>query len=505
MSKLSAFFGLKPDSPAAEESAVLRFPAPSEDRSADYGRSAPEPETLADIGNQLGEDNEALRNILAEAGRRIVELDEAREAFVKLLEPANRALRALEQEKSHNIGLRRTLNQTRAGYERLQAEFQDIEKKTTTLERDNERLRQELELARHSVRELENSRAEYLNEIAIKRSEIAELERLQMQEIGQARTLGEDNETLREDASAAAKRINQLESEITVSREKLMVAQGENRSLRASCDQTAGEIARASQRLAESENALTVAQVRVTHLESALAEADTERKKLTAALEEAHERQRAEHHGSTVQISALQARTSATEKLLAETRQISISRSEEARIADRQAMEAIFARNKAEKKLGELEAVHRGLESQMRDIEQSRTTLVERSGALINTLKAREQQLARAEDKIQFLTDRVARLESDMQAGRTAFEKRIEDLNLMLERERLEHSVAQGALEAARKDRGDLQRELQKLHATLRRGNRMADAPVREARESPSATGSNATPSAVQPLVAPAS
>ncbi|MBV9052256.1 MAG: hypothetical protein JO196_07635, partial [Hyphomicrobiales bacterium] len=38
------------------------------------------------------------------------------------------------------------------------------------------------------------------------------------------------------------------------------------------------------------------------------------------------------------------------------------------------------------------------------------------------------------------------------------------------ERERLEHSVVEGSLEAARKDRAQLQRELTRLQATLRRG-----------------------------------
>ena len=68
------------------------------------------------------------------------------------------------------------------------------------------------------------------------------------------------------------------------------------------------------------------------------------------------------------------------------------------------------------------------------------------------------------------LTDRVEHSEADLQASRQAFEKRIEELNATLERERLEHSVVEGSLEAARKDRAQLQRELTRLQATLRRG-----------------------------------
>jgi chromosome segregation ATPase len=88
----------------------------------------------------------------------------------------------------------------------------------------------------------------------------------------------------------------------------------------------------------------------------------------------------------------------------------------------------------------------------------------------LNTVKKREAQLTRAEERIQLLTDRVEHSKADLQASRQAFEKRIEELNATLERERLEHSVVEGSLEAARKDRAQLQRELTRLQANLRRG-----------------------------------
>ena len=57
-----------------------------------------------------------------------------------------------------------------------------------------------------------------------------------------------------------------------------------------------------------------------------------------------------------------------------------------------------------------------------------------------------------------------------MQVSRTNIEKRVEDLNAALQRERMERAVVEGALEAARKDNSRLQSEVAALRSTLRRG-----------------------------------
>ena len=499
MSKLSEFFGRKGDEAQDVDSAVLRFPSGSKDAAeTDMDQDVA---SLADLSSHLGEENEALRNLLVDAGRRLTELDEARQGFLRIVEPANRALRALEQEKTHNISLRRALSQTRANGESLQSELHKSTNRVGGLERDNERLRQEIELARQAAREIETSRAEFSNELSIKRAEVAELGRQRSQEAANARALVEELQKLRDDTNLATGRIGQLETDLTVSREKLLVAEGENRSLRSSYEQTAAELSRTTQRAVESENAHATARTRLEQLESGLKEANDERKKLRTMLEEANERHRAEHHASTMQIGALQARVSATEGLLGQTRQLGIARSEEARAADRRATEAVFARNKLEKKFAEYNTSHQAMENQVKELEQSRATLIERCGALINALKVREAQAARAEEKIDYLTDRLTHFEDEMQVSRTALEKRIDELNMALEGERLDHSVAQGALEAARKDRAELQRELQRLNVLVRRGVRSDGAPALEAKED---AAPNPTPAASAQVAPPA-
>jgi crescentin len=171
-----------------------------------------------------------------------------------------------------------------------------------------------------------------------------------------------------------------------------------------------------------------------------------------------------------MRLDALQSRASTAEKLLAEARQNLIARTEEVRAFDRKSVEATIARNNAEKRLTQIESTHEARERQIKEHEQARAALTERANALTKTLKARETALTRAEEKIQAFTERTGHLEADIQVNRTNVEKRVEDLNSALQRERMERSVVEGALEAARKDNSRLQSEVASLRSTLRRG-----------------------------------
>jgi chromosome segregation ATPase len=204
-----------------------------------------------------------------------------------------------------------------------------------------------------------------------------------------------------------------------------------------------------------------------------------------------------------MRLDALQSRAATAEKLLSETRQNLIARTEEVRAFDRTAVEATIARNSAEKRLAQIESGHDARERQIKELEQSRVTLVERVNALTKSLKTREAALARAEDKINALTARAGHLEADLQVSRTNIEKRVEDLNSSLQRERMERAVVEGALEAARKDNARLQSEVASLRATLRRPPDVpAPQPAAEAAATPKGKrGKNAD--TVAPIVKP--
>jgi chromosome segregation ATPase len=123
-------------------------------------------------------------------------------------------------------------------------------------------------------------------------------------------------------------------------------------------------------------------------------------------------------------------------------------------------VEASIARNTTDKVVERLTTARDGLDGKVRELEQGRASLTERSNILAETLKARETSLAHAEQKIKSLTDRIAEIEVDAGAYRAKTERRIDELNASLQLERVELAVAQGALETTRRDYARLQRDM---------------------------------------------
>ena len=294
----------------------------------------------------------------------------------------------------------------------------------------------------------------------------------------QRRSVSEARRGLQDQFDIAEKRIVHLEGELAAAREKLALLEDEKRSLQIAVDQSLNETARLTRRLTESENTLTATRAQLGKVEASFAEAYAERGRLGAALDEAKEQHQAERNSLNMRLDALQSRAATAERLLSEARQNLIARTEEVRAFDRKSVEATIARNNSEKRLAQIEAQHEARERQIKDHEQARIALTERNNALTKTLKVRETAVARADEKIGALTERNGHLEADIHIIRTNIEKRVEDLNSALQRERMERAVVEGALEAARKDNSRLQSEVGALRSTLRRGAPLDDAPI---------------------------
>jgi chromosome segregation ATPase len=258
---------------------------------------------------------------------------------------------------------------------------------------------------------------------------------------------------------------------MVAARQKIALSDDERRSLQNALDQTLSDVSRLSRQLIDSNNSLATAQTRLAQLETSYAEAEAERLRLVAALDEANERHRAESSAQTMRLDALQSRAGTAEKLLVEARNNLSARADEIRSFERKMTDVTIARNAAEKKLAQIEGAQQSQERQIKDLEQARTALLERNTALGKNMRTRETELARAEEKIQSSNDLIARLEADIQTNRSRMERRVEELNALLEHERMDRAVAEGALEATRKDNARLQRENSRLEASLRHGD----------------------------------
>jgi chromosome segregation ATPase len=369
---------------------------------------------------------------------------------MKLIEPATQALRTLEHEKTSNIDLRRKLEQALSRTNEFRARTHELETRHAILIGENEKLRQELDLSRQAARDAERSRAEFANENLIKRSTIADLERQLSLETARVNTLSDDNQRLRDDTVAAEGRALRSAAETTTARDKISFLEDEVLSIQRALDQVSEQAAHASRRFTDSETSLTAAKTKLAQLENGYGELQAERDKLRNSLEEASTRHGAEQGRVEMQIDAVRARAATAEKLLTEARRLLTLRTEEARSAEQ-------------------EAYLTEQETEINELKSARDRLIEKSTVVVNTLKLRESQLARAEDLAKSATDRSLRLEAEVKDSSEAFERRIEQLVTTLERERLDHEVTEGALDGARKEREQMQSDLLRLQMEANR------------------------------------
>jgi chromosome segregation ATPase len=465
MTKLVSLLGRKIVSDTGKPSvapmaANTQAPAPAATAGADIELDH---ELFSPIATQLGRENEVVRNLLLDAEHKIGELEIIKRSIGSLVDPVSKTLRAYEEAKSEKLSLQGTLNTTRLAYNKLREEFDAAEKKAKGLEADGIRLRDVVALAQQSVAALERTKAEQIVELTARRTHIAELQRHAQQQGSDLELAREENRKLGERAATADRRMVQLEGQVQAAQQKAMQAEQERAAGKASLDKALAELAQIARRLSETDKTLAATQNRLKVVEANLAETQAERARLSNILDEANHRHLDEMNLQNSRFEALQARSNLTEHLLEEARQTLIARADEIRAFERRVMNASTVHDVAGEKFSLVEAALAEHEFKVKDLEAARATLTEQNRMLTHALSAQESACNDAQGKIQEQNDLVQLLEQQLKAVRDAHEMQMEQLNAQLQREQLERSMAEGALESGRKDIARLMRELAAL------------------------------------------
>lgn len=279
------------------------------------------------------------------------------------------------------------------------------------------------------------------------------------------------NETLRlsrclADSSrqAADQGLVEPEGEVGSAREEIVHWKNENRSLEKSLDLLASENSRLTCCLTEKDSALQAsltagdeARSRLEQMKTALTATEAELNKLAFALNETNESRQTEINILHTRLEAMSSRAVTAEKLLADARQGWLVHIEENSIVQHNISDAIEARNMAEKELERLRNSLTAKERQLQEHEQSRLKLIESTDTLLAAFKMRDMALARSEERIKMLTERVAQLEVEV---KSASQREIEQLNSQLQRERMERTIGERAHKIVRTNFAEPQPEL---------------------------------------------
>jgi len=233
--------------------------------------------------------------------------------------------------------------------------------------------------------------------------------------------------------------------------------------VQASFEKALSELAQTARRLSDTDKTLALTQGRLKAMETSFAEAQAERGRLSASLDEANHKHADEMHQQNSRFEALKARASLTENLLDEARQTLMARAEEIRTFERRVVEAATVRDVTNEKISRLEAALAESELRVKDLEESRTALTDQAKQLGHAVISRESAYGAAQQTARQQSDLVELLEKQLQATRDASEMQIAQLSAQLQREQLERSMAEGALESGRKDIARLMREVAAL------------------------------------------
>ena len=419
-----------------------------------------EAETGLDSVQRLGQENETFRLLFLNAQSKIDELDKLKSSFEQLSAPLERNLRTIEGLKIENTGLRSGLVEARDKITLLRNELASLERKADHLEGEKLALSQDVRSSRETINALESTKTEQSQEIAAARSKLLEFERQLLHAMEYQKSLESDQQTARDMIVTKDTQIAQFDSDITRLNETIAVLEGENANLSETLVVRVDDFNRTSRRLTEVENDLEATRNRLNHTRTLLNETKNERKALADQIDEINAQFQAEKISLTMKVDAMQSRITLGERLLTEARNSLISKTDELRSAERRILESNVAVTSFEQRLSKQKSTIDGLERQVRELEQSRVTLIERANALTKNLKARDTALAKLDDRIPVLMGRIDQLETMAESNRATYQSRVDELTAALESERMGRAVAEGALEMARRERGALQREL---------------------------------------------
>ncbi len=460
MTKLASLLGRKPTAVAgtAQPPQAARAPAPAPQNVLELDH-----ELFFPIASQLGGENEVVRNLLIDAEHKITELDSIRNSLGRLVDPVSKALRAFEEAKTEKLGLQSVLNNTRIAYSKLRDDLTNAERRAATLDTECIRLREVLTIAQQSVQALESAKAEQGAELTARRSQISELQRTLQQQATDLQLTRDESQRAQERANLADKKMVRLESETAAATQKFMLADRERAAVQGMLDKALQDSAQLSRRLLDVDKTLSATQIRLQLAETSLAEAQADRTKLTAAIDEASEAHRRQTIAQNAKLEALQARSTLSEKLLDESRQTLAARADEIGAFDRRLAETTITRDAIETKFGQVEGALADRDDRIKELEEARASLTTRNTELTRAVGTRESAYNRAQEKIQAQDDLIQMLESQIRAARETAELQIEDIRAQLQREQLDRTMAEGALEAGRKDIARLLRELSAL------------------------------------------
>jgi chromosome segregation ATPase len=303
------------------------------------------------------------------------------------------------------------------------------------------------------IQQLESSLSEVNLDLRERSGANEKLERLLEIETRNSAALEAETKRLKQAMESRDDYMARVEAQLKSASDANELLEQELGALRLSSSEIAASFDSRNRRLAEHETLIEQNRARIYELENALANEQSAHSALQARHLEEGERLRGESSQLVHKTDALRGRADMAEKLLSEARGQLRSKVEELRATERQSLEARILAETFEKKLRASTEDLSKAEQRIAAMDEMRVNLVDRVNNLTKALHARDGAATSAEQK----TENLARRHDDAlrtaQREREQAERTVSELRDMLERERAERILAEGALQASRQGR----------------------------------------------------
>jgi crescentin len=418
------------------------------------GEATPKSLKVARTFDSIGRRNESLRAQLDAVEFSFRNIEVIRSQFYDALAPIDQILVEIERTKVAHLEAERKLESVSEAHDRLRAEHSTLTLDRNGLAGRHEETSTRVKDLEKAVGAAETVSSEARAALADRSAKLERTERELEDNKRRLHTVSEQLPALRAEFAAKEKRLQEVEQQRANLQDQYDLSTQENHSLRTRIEDFVTNGSKLNRQLSELESRRDDLVRRVDELEAALNQETAAHAKLKAAHLDAAESHRLTASNLREELSAMTSRSEAAERLLAEARAHLRERDAAIRGFEQRTLENSLAAKSKETALADLEKDLASVRALHAEVDSARATLIQRSAELAKALEGKDAALQRAEQRIESLEARIAEQSKAMSGERDLFEERLAKLKEQLEAEQAARAFAEGALQAARQERG---------------------------------------------------
>ena len=419
--------------------------------------------------DSVGQKNELIRVRFANMIDRLEEIRSLKEDFALLSEPVSDLIRSYPQLQSRLLETEAVLRQETEMTQALRRELGDLGSQHARTSDDLNAAVSQLRKAESRVREQESYIEDLRLNVKDKEAIVGDLENQLAIETERARNITEENQALRLEAQEADQTVARAERELIETRERNGLLDHEVKRLQKVAEEQNYRLSSLTNRYGEVETQLEATRQRASELETKLMAEQVLRQRLETQIDSERSAHQTDLSSLDMKIEGLSSRLSATDKILAHTRDQLRDKNEALRGVERSLKETTIEKNTLDRRL---EAIQQEVERQVamvNELQRSRIELQERVEMLNKAIAAKDFQIESSDNKVASLSERIDQFTKRFDQERSTLESANRRLTEELQNEKAERSLIQGALEIARESRT----KIQKKYVALRKRTRL--------------------------------